>query len=106
MKKIRPGFQIPKKFELIHKTINIVYDKKIIDDNNAVGLANYRQNQIILHQNGDNVKRPEKDCICTFFHEVFHHTFNALGEKDLRDNEKLIDNLASVFTQIFKTMKF
>ena len=99
-------FKIPKKFELIHKTIKVVYDKKIIDNNDAVGLADYRQNEIILHQNGDNVKRPEEDCICTFFHEVFHLTFNAIGEKELRDNEKLVDNLASTFTQIFKTMEF
>lgn len=99
-------FKIPKRFELLHKTIDVVFDKKLVDDSDADGFADYRQDQIILQKDCGNIRRPQQDICCTFLHEVFHHIFHAIREYDLRDNEKLVQNIASALAQVFKTMEF
>lgn len=53
----------------------------------------------------DIAPAPHQYQVVTFWHEYFHAAFTNLGYEELNRNEQLIDQLAGVMTQFFKTRK-
>lgn len=45
---------------------------------------------------------PKSSIEKTFFHELLHMFFDAIGEKELSDNERLVDSLSLLLHQYIK----
>jgi hypothetical protein len=96
---------IPKKFNLLNNIITVEIDESLIDKQDRTGYADFRQNKIgIIKKEKHNIPDSHIDRI--FLHELLHHCFQQLNEDKLRDDEKLIDNLAGLLAQAFSTMEY
>lgn len=94
---------IPKSFKLFGHTITVEYDDTLHQKEDFVGLAEYRNNKIILD---NNKTRMQSQIEQTFFHELIHFIFEALGEIELQKNEKIVDLIAQLLHQAFDTMEY
>jgi hypothetical protein len=90
--------KIPKKFKLMGHTINVEFDNLLFKDQ-MQGEARYRLNKIVLQP--PTIENPYDKTIIlsTFYHELMHFIFQYLSEYELRDNEKLVNNIADLLTQ-------
>ena len=95
--------KIPKKLKLFGQTINVEFVDNLINDRDAVGLAIYRENKILLQKNVDGTKITKEMMEQTFIHEVTHFIIYLMGENELQNNEKFIDILSSLFHQFLIT---
>ena len=98
--------RFPKEFELMGHKINVERDDDLYTSSQAIGIASYLDN-IIKIQGKNNcpavsVSLQEQ----TFYHELVHFIFYLLGEEDLNQNEKLVDNIGQMLYQFMKTRKF
>lgn len=99
-------FPIPSQFALMGHTISVTWQADLIDRENDVGQARYRENVICLQANTPGVTRPQSQLEQTFFHELLHFIFEILGEEDLRTNEQLIDQMSGLLHQAFVTADY
>jgi hypothetical protein len=99
------SFKIPKSFKIFNHTFMVEISDTLIDEKDYVGEAVFRQFKIIL-ANKEKHNIPESQMIQTFFHELLHHCFSQINEGELRDNEKLVDNLAGVLAQAIESMEY
>ena len=99
------AFKIPASFWLYGQKIHVSMEPRLIDEQDCVGEALYRQNLIHLQCNSASVNRPVSHIEISFFHELMHMIFNALNEDDLRKNEQLVDGMAHLLHQAFITME-
>lgn len=94
--------QIPDSVCIMGHEIPIIWSDTLSHDIDALGLADYRNQQIIL----------QRDCVgypvtrsCTeqaYLHELLHFILVALGETGLNENEILINNIAGLLAQALK----
>ena len=91
--------RIPNKIQIAGKQIDIKFVNHV-DIDYDWGKASYAKGLIEIANHLDI----DTTCV-TFFHEVLHHIFEAMGEDDLRNNEKLIHGLANYLHQIFQQVK-
>ncbi len=97
---------IPVEFELFGQTVEIIWDKELNNRDNANGLANYRYSRIELQPNTDTIKITDEMIEQTYLHEVTHFILDAIGEDELRSNEKFVDTFSKALHQVLKTSKF
>lgn len=95
--------KIPKKFKLHGQTIKVEYDKKLIQKEDNVGHACFRENKIRLQPDENNFIRPRAKIEETFLHELVHFILNAMSENELRDNEKFIELFSGLLHQYIVT---
>ena len=96
--------KIPKSFEMIGSTVNVEFEGKRTEENEASGLAIYTENKILL--NSQLLDQPIENAQVVFWHEFFHFVFNAIGHKKNNFNEDLLDQLGGIMTQFFRTVKW
>jgi hypothetical protein len=89
--------------ELYGQTIEVKYCDGLVQDNDNVGEARYRKNQIMIQRSCDRVRIKKEQMEHTFLHELVHWYFYSLGEEELRKNEKLMDTLAGLIHQFYQT---
>ena len=99
------AFKIPASFWLYGQKISVVMVPALIEEQDAVGEALYRHNVIRIQGNTESVHRPGSHIEATFLHELIHMILYALGEDDLRKNEKLVDGMARLLHQAFITFE-
>lgn len=92
--------KIPNKINMFGETINVIHKKDLMKRTNNAGEAHYRFNEIHI---SDDDKQDIKEN--TFFHEWLHLAFDKLGEKELRDNERVVGSLAGLLHQLIKDIK-
>lgn len=96
--------RIPTAFSLAGQRIEVVWCDGLVDENDNVGEACYRRNQIRIQRQVDGVfERPVSQMEQTFLHELLHWIFYLLGEHELRRNEKLVDQVAWLLHQALTT---
>lgn len=96
-------FKIPAKFQLGGSTITVDMVKQVTGEGSAVdGMAIYAKRKIELRQDTDV---PVEYTEFVFFHELLHHIFDAMGENKMRENEKLVNQMALLLHQSIKTME-
>ena len=101
------AIKIPKSFTLYSHEIKVKINNNRMNDRNNWGLSELDRNNIILSTlNSDKTEIPKSIQLHTFYHEKVHHIFNALHEKDLCNNEKLVDNFANLLLQSDLTSKY
>lgn len=95
--------KIPKSFKLFATTINVVYDNKLMNENQQYGQANYSQNTIILSDN-DGLDPISIDTqLDTFYHEKVHVILDTMGYHDLSENEQFVDLFGKLLRQADET---
>lgn len=97
--------KIPKKLKVLDYNINVIIDEDLIDKRDRYGEADFRKLTIRLVDK-EKHKIPDDIYDRVFLHELLHICFDAINENELRENEKLIDNLAGLLSQAFKTMEY
>ena len=102
---IPTALHIPASFWLYGQKIHVSMETDLIEEEDCVGEALYRKNMIRLQCNSPSVNRPGSHIEATFLHELIHMILYALGEDDLRKNEKLVDGMARLLHQAFITME-
>ena len=96
-------FNIPSKFQLGGYTIQIEKVSQITgEDLQCDSMAFYHKTKIEL-KDDDIFSKDYKEYV--FWHEYFHHLFNAINDDALRTNEKLISQLALFQMQAIRTME-
>lgn len=90
--------QIPKTFQLGGLTFKVIERDDMGDA--LDGLAVFSKPVINLSSRLD---KEYKDFV--FCHELVHQIFNAAAETKLRDNEVLVDRVATFLLQYLKTAK-
>lgn len=99
-------FIIPKEIELMWETIKIITDPNLIQNWDSLWEARYRTSEIIIQPNVTWVNRTEDSLNETYFHELIHFIFKKLWEDKLRNDEKIISQIASLLWQSIKTSKY
>ena len=88
------------------QTIKIKWDTKLLQKKDNVGEAHYRTNEIVIQPNMSGFLRTLEQIEHTFLHELIHFIFFMLGERELGNNEKLIEQMSGLFHQAFKTAQY
>ena len=92
--------QIPKQFDILGHTIEVVMRDDLQDDAECDGRFVACKNRIEL-QTGHAFSYT----LATFWHECMHAIASHMGMKDINDNEEQIDKLGQGVAQILKTKK-
>ena len=100
-------FRIPSSFKLFGETIKVVIKKDLIDRDDLLGAACYRQNRIELQDiNQDAYDRPSSQMEVIFLHELVHFILCSLGEDELRKDERLVNLISRALHQALVTMNY
>lgn len=94
-------YAIPKSFELAGQQYTVAIEPNL-HTGNLAGQIIYKEGRILI---SDDIKNHDYRAV-TFFHELMHAIFFALGKDDLRADEELIDAMASLMWQFVKTSKY
>lgn len=100
---------IPKSFELIDATIYTQFSPEInkyLNDKDLYGEADYNQQVIKLASTVGVDLLPNFKILETYYHEKIHFILEAMGEKELRNNEKFVDLFARLLLQTDLTSKY
>ncbi len=96
---------IPKTFKLFDQEIKVKMVPDLEYKTDSVGEARYRDNTILIQK--DSKGRPALRSLQEqwFCHELVHHIFYQLKETELRNNEKLVDQIGSLIHQFLNTQR-
>ena len=83
------------KIKIGYKTYDIIYDNKYLDEKELTGEIDYYNKKIIVRNDRDEV-----EFLNTFIHEVLHGIFYQSGDRNLKEDENLINCIANGLTQV------
>jgi len=99
--------KIPKEIYLHGQTIKIVYRKDILHEDDSVGLAVYRKNEIqLLDIKAEGLGRKQTKQEEWFCHELVHFILDQMEEKDLCGNEKFVGLFGNLLHQALSSAKY
>ena len=83
------------------------YRVELCKDKNTtyLGKAFSPINKVVVWDNWQGDKVPEDSMEQTLFHEVIHCAFAEIGRNDLSENEQLVQSLAVLLHQFYRTAK-
>jgi hypothetical protein len=85
------------------QTIKVNYVTDLVATIDALGAADYRTNTIRLQSPTEIYPIPDDLIERVYLHEMLHMILNQLGEHELKQDEKLIDNIAGLLHQALQT---
>lgn len=100
---------IPTQFSLMNRDYKVTPattgEQKVMEDydgegGSLLGLCDYEHERIVLAKH-----RTRQSLEHTFFHELSHAMFEAVGRPDLSEDEALVDALGAALHQYHKTKK-
>ena len=83
------------KIKIGYKTYDIVYDNEYLDEKELTGEIDYYNKKIIVRDDRDKV-----EFLNTFIHKILHGIFYHSGDKNLKEDESLINFLSNGLTQV------
>lgn len=106
---------LPKEFSLFGHKYKIILENDLLEKENIFGSADDDLKLIKLQNIGTAIRRYEEDGVKvetniditqevlgeTFFHEVIHIIFDALGETELSENEKLVNMMGKALLEVY-----
>jgi len=99
--------KIPKEIHLHGQTIKIVYRKDILHEDDCVGLAVHRKNEIrLLDIKTEGLLRPVTKQEEWFCHELTHFILDHMEEKELGGNEKFVGLFGNLLHQALSSAKY
>lgn len=90
---------IPRSFQLCGLTIDVKLDPDLYRTRKIVGEARYPDQLIILDTSTLGLQSLEQ----SYLHELVHWVFYILNEDEIRNNEKLVDQIAYLLHQSLQT---
>lgn len=87
---------IPTEFSILGIKYKIEYARELAD---KLGVCDYNKAKITLLDDNLSSDLMEQ----TFWHEVVHVILDSIGEKELSDNEILVNKFSGALHQIIKT---
>ena len=91
--------KIPKSYKQYGQTVNIEFRKKMVAKDGDLGAARFGENKIVLQENNEGCPILQTQLEQTFLHEKVHMIFHFLGEKDMSENEKLVEGVSQLLHQ-------
>lgn len=91
--------RIPESIALMGHTFDIVWDDRLVHNHEALGLTDYRNFLIKLQPNTEQYPIPDSLINQVYLHEVLHCIFDILHLEDMKNDEKLVDNIAGLLNQ-------
>ena len=106
--------QIPKRFKLLGHTIEVIENRKMLNERGWTGAAYYDECRLELLPTSDFKLVPESKAQQTFCHELSHFLSyyagaavnHKLGGDYLHQNEEFVDLLGSLLHQALTTMEY
>ena len=83
------------KIKIGYKTYDIIYDNEYLDEKELTGEIDYYNKKIIVRNDRDEV-----EFLNTFIHEILHGIFYQSGDRNLKEDENLINCIANGLTQV------
>lgn len=96
---------IPSSFEVLGHTVTVEH-KSLVDFGDNYGSSEFIRTKIEVSQNDKRGAIPISAQEHTFYHELVHTILEAMGEKELNDNEKFVDTFGGLLHQFMRTAKF
>lgn len=96
----RPMMGIPESFYVFGKKFEVVFDSDTVQTYEAVGLAKFHQNKIVLTPSSDSFPRSQMDILTTLYHEIVHIVLSAVGEDELSNNETFVNMMGAALSQM------
>lgn len=110
-------FRIPKEFTLFGHRYTVLVEKDLFEKRNCYGIADDDEKKIRIQCIG-KVNRSLEDedtkekhnvmieitdevIIETFYHELFHIIFYAMGENDLAESERLVNMVGKSMLEVY-----
>ena len=98
--------KLPKEFQLMGRTFQIVWDKNLVTKTDVVGQASYRELKVFLQPDCPGARRPRDSVEQAFYHELVHHILDIMEENELSKNEKFVEIFSGLLHQFEKTAKY
>jgi hypothetical protein len=98
--------KIPKRFKIFGQTFTVEFVYNLVQGWDHIGEAIFRNNKILIQKNCKGIARTHEQIEQVFLHEMIHILFNELREDIMRDNDPLIDKIASALHQVFQTAEY
>ena len=89
---------------LFGRVISVEIQPHLMAERDIYGAAEYMQRRISL-QEVNSLHTPEGQAE-TFCHELVHYLFHAAYERELRDNERLVEVVGALLYQALSTMEY
>lgn len=113
-------FKIPKEFTLFGHRYVVEVQKDLFDKTECYGMADEDLKKItiqskktikrIIREKGkdvvQNLEMSDENFVETYYHELMHIVFDALGEEKLSRNEALVNMLGKAFLEIYLSSKY
>lgn len=107
--------KIPKEFTLLGHKYTVILSKDLFETDGCYGIADDDLKIIKIQDVGTVMRKHEEDgkqietqiliteqtLIETFFHEVTHIILDALGDKELSENEKFVNLMGKAWLEIY-----
>jgi hypothetical protein len=93
--------KIPRKFKLFGHEIDVQIQEKLNSHDGKWGSVNFTRKRILLEKDIDKDFQEQ-----TFLHELVHLIFDFLCEKELADNEKIVNGFSELLYQALETMEY
>jgi len=81
----------------------VVYEKDLVEDHDALGMARYRTDVIALQPQTEGIQRQGSQIEQTYLHEVVHMILNHLSYSEARDDEMFVDLFSKALYQVLET---
>ena len=96
---------IPKKFNILGHTVNVIMDKDLHRLTGNMGEACKDLNTIRLAPSIGIDILPTSMVEHTYFHEIVHIILDSMNENELSANESFVDMFGGLLYQVLKTSK-
>ena len=95
--------RIPKHFSLMGYTVEVQYSDTLVDTEDRVGSALYRQSKIVLQSNCLGVSRSKQQIEQTYCHELVHFILRSMHALKECDNEGFVECFSGFLHQFMST---
>lgn len=97
---------IPKSFELGGRKFAVELVDNLVQDQSAVGLAKYMTCEVKVQKNCSGAKMSTDAMEQAFYHELAHHLYDVMGNRELSQNEAHVDLLGTFLHHFAKSAKY
>ncbi len=104
--------RIPKRFKIYGQTIEVVWSGEPFVENEGVGFASYRLNQIQIRPSQESCPRSNSQLEVTFLHELVHFIlFYAQSARDkekewMHQDENFVESFSNLLHQALTTFEY
>lgn len=96
---------IPSEFKLNKERIKVEFDNDYCNKESLYGEADFSERVITLSNIDKGRKMKKEEIDKTFYHELMHFLFDAIGKERMKYDEELVEALAIALYEFERTKK-